>query len=487
MVSRAWLFGLVLGVPLVGFGVSEAIQAHLNSELRTVLRKEFPSVGEGQLASITVDRLCQEPIPELRELCFTQGNLTLMSRGALGAGGVGLTLLLLIRLGGRLARGNRNLLLILFKPGLYFTLICLVGLIAVHAAIAMAAIYYGESAITDRVHVGLIFAIGLGAVAGILAMTRSAFALVKRAETVVVGRALRRDQAPRLWELVDHTASRLGSLRPEHVVVGLDPNFFVTEADVVCLEGRLKGRTLYCSLPLCRILSTRELEAVIGHELGHFKGKDTEFSKHFYPIYRGTTSAISSLQATGGEGSRAVALLPAIAILSYFLECFSIAESRLSRERELAADGAAASVTSRAIIAAALVKIHAFAGVWETIQNAATVALREGKLLINASRLFAEMVAQRAALSALSGMEDTQLTHPTDSHPPLTVRLRSLKTSVDDVNEAALDVSPADAAISLISEAEEVEEEISEAYQLLLARHLAIELDRTAGVEMETA
>jgi hypothetical protein len=61
-------------------------------------------------------------------------------------------------------------------------------------------------------------------------------------------------------------------LMPETVVIGVDPTFFVTEAEVVTLSGRLWGRTLYCSMPLARILTVDELTAIIGHELGHFRG-----------------------------------------------------------------------------------------------------------------------------------------------------------------------------------------------------------------------
>ena len=69
------------------------------------------------------------------------------------------------------------------------------------------------------------------------------------------------------------------------------------------------------------------------HEFGHFKGQDTKFSERFYPIYRGTAASLAALQAAAGEGSGSIPLLPALAVFSCFLECFSIAESRLSRER----------------------------------------------------------------------------------------------------------------------------------------------------------
>jgi Zn-dependent protease with chaperone function len=261
--------------------------------------------------------------------------------------------------------------------------------------------------------------------------------------------------------------------------VGLDPNFFVTEADVTCLSGKLSGRTLYCSLPLCRILSKEELTAIIGHELGHFKGQDTKFSERFYPIYRGTASSLAALQAAAGKGSGSIPLLPALAVLSYFLECFSVAESRLSRERELAADQAGSSITSPKTIAAALVKLHAFTGMWEGLQLAAANALRQGRAFVNASRTYAEAVRKSAVPDALKGIAETHLSHPTDSHPPLSVRLQSLQVGLNDVATDALAVTPPEAAITLVSDAEKLEEEISDAYQLLLAHRLGINLEET--------
>jgi Zn-dependent protease with chaperone function len=485
MLSRPWLLGLLLAVPLLGFGVAEAIQAHFNSELRSVFRKEYPSATEHELAQVTIDRLCEDRSPELRDLCGTNSNLNLMSRAALGAGAVGLSLLLLIRLAGGLARNSRNLLVALFAPGLYVTALVLIGLILVHAAVAMGAIYYGESALVGRIHVGVIAAIGLGALAGVLAIARSTFSLVRKAETLVIGKNLTREQASQLWKQVEGIAQRLGALPPNNLVVGLDPNFFVTEVGVISLSGRLKGRTLYCSLPLCRILSKEEVTAVIGHELAHFKGQDTKFSKRFYPVYRGTASALDALEAAGGEGAGTIALLPAVAVFGYLLECFSVAESRLSRHRELAADQAAASVASPQAIAAALVKLHAFTGIWQGLQEAAINALRQGKAFVNASRTYAEAVSQRAVPESIQGIAEAHLSHPTDSHPPLSVRLQSLQVALNDVATDALAVTPAEPAITLLPDAEKLEEELSEVYQLLLARKHGINLG-LAGEEAES-
>jgi len=39
MRARIWLVGLILGVPLLGLGVSSGIRAHFNSELRAAALK----------------------------------------------------------------------------------------------------------------------------------------------------------------------------------------------------------------------------------------------------------------------------------------------------------------------------------------------------------------------------------------------------------------------------------------------------------------
>lgn len=476
---KIWLLIIIIGIPLVGFGVSKGIKAHFDSQLHNVLRERFPDAGESAISSITIDQLCIKPTPELRDLCQTNWNLNLMSSAALISGSIGLILLLAIRFAGSAARNNRTLLLTFFKPGIYITSIILIGLIIVNAGIAIGAIYYGESILIKRIHIGIIALIGLGALGGISIMANNLFSLVQKAKTMVIGINLTREEIPELWKQVDHIADKLQSLRPENIVVGLDPNFFVTEADVVCLNGKLSGRTMFCSIPLARILTTNEFSAIIGHELGHFKGLDTKFSIGFYPIYRGTVSSINSLHETGGEGSASIALLPAIAILSYFLECFSIAESKISRDRELAADQAGASITNPTTIGAALVKIHAFSGLWDVLREASVKALQDGKAFTNVSKVYADVVAEQAKPPILDGIDETQLSHPTDSHPPLGIRLESLGVSLKGLSGVSLVVAPPNPAINYIDGFEKREEEISGIYQMILAKQSGIDLEDT--------
>lgn len=486
MLARIWLLGLILGVPLLGFAVSTGIRAHLNSELRAAALKQAPDADSARLAALTVTRLCETPDSSTANLCSTDSNLGLMRSASLGAGAVGLGLLAIIALAGLAAQFNRSLLLSLFRPGLYLAAITVTGLIVVHAIIAIAAIYYGESALVNRIHFGVILAIGVGALAGVIAVARSTFGIVQKAETIAIGKSVSVDEAKGLWDHTTLVAEKLGALKPDHIVVGLDPTFFVTEANVASLSGTLAGRTLFCSLPLARILTVEEFTAVVGHELGHFRGDDTKFSERFYPIYRGTATAIASLQTAGGEGSGGLALLPAIAIFSFFLDRFAIAENRHSRSRELLADRAGAEASSTRAMASALVKVHAFTAIWNEVQQASIEAMKEGKVYRNTSALFAEAVANNATMAAFEGIADMHTSHPTDSHPTLAVRLRSLGIDLASVSDEALAVRPVPSAAGFVPETEAQEEALSETYQMLLARRLGIEPGGSAVGALES-
>jgi len=180
----------------------------------------------------------------------------------------------------------------------------------------------------------------------------------------IMGQAASREQAPALWQFVEGVAQRAGAQLPDTIVVGLNESFFVTEHAVVLTNGTPvpAGRTLYLPLPYMAFMQREQVASVVGHELGHFLGEDTEYSLRFTPIY---ASAVRHLGATSGEeGSwRELLTRPATLFGEFFLESFDRAVNHWSRLRELAADAVGAQVAGAQASAQALLRVSALAPV----------------------------------------------------------------------------------------------------------------------------
>lgn len=456
------LFIAVLIIPIVGLFVSEGIQSKLNFELRESFHSQYPDASPEEIAKMSVDRLCDHPIPEISELCRTNRILNMISVFSFGTGILGIVLIGGIWFAGRRAQGYRESLLKIFKPSMYLVLACLSLLIILSGAIAVGSLYYGQVFVLGRVYIYVVTIVGIAAALGAGAIVKQSFNIVKKVSTSVVGVAVTEESSPRLWQLVREVAAKIGSLQPEQIVVGIEPNFFVTEAEVTCLSGKFTSRTLYCSLSLARILTIPEFTSIIGHELGHFKGLDTRYSKDFYPIYRGTINAIASLEETGGNGFASIALAPATMVLTYFFDCFATAETKIARERELLADQQGVNVSSSIDAGAALGKVDAFAWIWNELVRNNIDRLPRGQADSNLSVAFAERVARERKVEVLEGIGWAKTIHPTDSHPPLGVRLKDMSVSLEELSDRILDVVPTEPAISLFSDAELKERELTE-------------------------
>jgi Zn-dependent protease with chaperone function len=397
----------------------------------------------------------------------SEANLLLVLRGgSVLAAIVGPAMVVLITGAGLLARSNRYLLVVLFTPLLYLTLWVLVVLVPLHAALAFLSLYMVETMSVGRIHPFIIVGIGAAGVFGSLGMLRSVSSIAHKAKVEVLGTLLTEADAPELWQMVRGLAKRMGASPPHHIVAGLEASFFVTQAEVSCLEGRCIGRTLYVSVPESRILSNDEFQAVVGHELGHFKGLDTQFSQRFYPIYRGTVEAVEHLDDQMDNPLSSITMFPSFALMTFFMESFANAERRNSRSRELAADRQSAEQVGARAVASALVKLHAFSSCWVPVQQAISSAAFRRQPLPEAGLLFAQLAAERATPTMLLGIVDQRLAHPTDSHPPLGLRLEALGASVEEVAEDALQVNPESPATALFGDAAAVERKLTD----LLAR-----------------
>jgi hypothetical protein len=158
-----------------------------------------------------------------------------------------------IHLLGVVARMHRVLLLA-FLPAMFIVEIGAAVLMLVDSGLVIS-IFYLLSTFLSRIPAGFMVAVVIGAVVGIFKMLAGLVTCFRRPEMTVVGSEISLKEQPGLAAQLRALCLRLGAELPNHVVVGLDPAFFVTEARVRCVSGVLKGRTLYISLPLSRLLT----------------------------------------------------------------------------------------------------------------------------------------------------------------------------------------------------------------------------------------
>ena len=81
---------------------------------------------------------------------------------------------------------------------------------------------------------------------------------------------------------------------------------------------------------------------------------------------------------------------------------------------------------------------------------------------------FALTVATHAEPNALDGLDAKLIPHPTDSHPPLSIRLAALGKNLIEIRSDALSLSPSPSSNEVIDNCEELEVQLTMVEQALL-------------------
>jgi len=262
----------------------------------------------------------------------------------------------------------------------------------------------------------------------------------------VTGILLEKQEMPQLFARVSRLAAKLGSREPERIIVGIEPTAYVANVPI-----KLRGvgdlpeaETLYLPTPALRVLSDAELDALIGHELGHFRGADVEFSTRFSPSLRNLAIAAEAVATEDSEeeGSMSLALLPAIGLLGFMLYTIRRIVGRISRQREFAADQASLEVSSPQAIATLLVKFNALSLQWQGFRHGLVALLHRG---VSRQNLSVDYLARtRQFLSAAPAdklrnfLIEAHTPHPLDSHPPLIERAKAVGMDAGSVINSSL-------------------------------------------------
>ncbi|MGH9932140.1 MAG: M48 family metallopeptidase, partial [Pyrinomonadaceae bacterium] len=316
-------------VPLLGWWTGQFAESRYESQFREMVVNEqkYMTAEAFEARGLSYITFCKAARSEkdsgdVEKFCSFADEIDYVKLASVGTAAVGVLLFALI-LGGRLIAGtNRERMSLVFGPLVRVVMLLLAASVLAQGALFVYSIYTLEVIAIQRVHGGMLLAIAIGALAACWVLVKSSVAFLKREPMLLRGVPLDKVQHQGFFAFVNGIASKLKAQAPDHIVVGLEPNFFVTAADVR-LAGQdtlLHGRTLFVSLSLLRVFSVDELAAVIGHELGHFRGEDVAYSMKFAPTYSRLGQALASLSESTGSAADLGRLPAQVALSMCFME-----------------------------------------------------------------------------------------------------------------------------------------------------------------------
>jgi heat shock protein HtpX len=162
-----------------------------------------------------------------------------------------------------------------------------------------------------------------------------------------------REEAPRLYEIVEELAQRAGVPTPRVYIIPQDqPNAFATgrnpkHAAVAVTRGILK------------LLPEDELRGVIAHELAHVRNRDILISSVAATIAGAITYLGYMLMWFGGDDDSPLGLVGALAMVLLAPIAATIIQLAISRQREYSADATGAEITGNPeSLASALLRLE---------------------------------------------------------------------------------------------------------------------------------
>ncbi|MBX3414295.1 MAG: M48 family metalloprotease [Pirellulales bacterium] len=315
----------------------------------------------------------------------------------------------------------------------------------------LVALSYWVTALLFNIYVPkLILIVALLALTGVGAILKAIF---KRPDNrlAVEGLELDRQAAPRLWSELDALCAQVETAPPDHVIVGIDDNFFVTEAPVTVGERTLHGRTLFASLALLKQMSGAEADGVLAHEMAHFSGQDTVYTKKINPLLQRDALYLQALHEN-----------PLTWPVYYFMLCFralfELTLGERSRLREFRADRIAAEATTPRDFARALVRISAYSDYRRNVQEELFKQERAMETANICGQIEAGFHQYAVSFAAKPDLETLATSHPFDSHPPMSQRLEALGVSLQSQEAQSLVANPGDGRwYRTIDRADEIE------------------------------
>lgn len=220
-----------------------------------------------------------------------------------------------------------------------------------------------------------------------------------------------------LQMVVNSVARRLNIKAPKAVVVSSPPNAFA-------YGNILTGKYVAVSDSLAKMLDRDELEAVIGHELGHHKHRDNLVMLLFgllpSVIFYFGYALIHASFRDDRRGMQLAAVGFAAVIISFIVQILVLAFSRL---REYYADFEGVKATSKESMQRSLAKIHLFYNRYPSYADVVAESKLKTLFIYALVNAVAEPVS-RIDIERLKKEKVSPLQEFLSTHPPIPKRLR---------------------------------------------------------------
>ena len=307
-------------------------------------------------------------------------------------------------------------------------------------------------------------------------LVKGVFNFTKIIYVMEIGVTLNEKDHSKIFSIVLDLSKKIDAKMPKNIVLGLSTDFFAISDDLKIFNGvqqrLLQNETLYISLPFLRVFTIKELEGVIGHELGHFQGNDTIYANKFDPIFRRLNEHFLELDIEfekQKKENKSDPLLIKIAIFPFIFlfNEFSRKHEKIQKEQELKADkyGANASESSKVFINA-LSKIYIYNLVWNDTKEKFNIIAQDNKKnkIKNLSLEFvqdARQLLEKDKLKMyLENLQFFEQVHPSDTHPPLKDRMKNLDVEMKEISNKSL-ANFLPSAASLIPNIDIIEENLT--------------------------
>ena len=154
------------------------------------------------------------------------------------------------------------------------------------------------------------------------------------------GRAIARTEAPALFLMIDSLRRRCRAPSVHRVLVTDELNAAIAQVPVLGLLG-WRRNYLVVGLPLMKLLTLPQFEAVLAHEFGHLAGGHGRTSNWIYRSRLAWMRLLPALENANSLGSFAIK-----PFLTWYIPFFNAYSFPLARANEYEADAASARLAS---------------------------------------------------------------------------------------------------------------------------------------------